>query len=77
MQCILKKLLLTYYLNISVHVANLLYCRIEKNRFGSENRIETFCLNWNALAPHTPTHARMHESVQWEYFLTVHMDGGN
>ena len=23
--------------------------RIEKNRFGSENRIETFCPNWNAL----------------------------
>ena len=48
-----------------------------KNRFGSENRIETFCLNWNALAPHTPTHARVHGCVQWEYFLRVHMDGGN
>jgi len=39
------KLLLTYYLNISVQAANLSGCRIEsnrKNRFGSENRIETF-----------------------------------
>ena len=39
------KLLLTYYLNISVQAANLSDCRIEsnrKNRFGSENRIETF-----------------------------------
>jgi len=37
------KLLVTYYLNISVQAANLLDCRIEsnqKNRFGSENRIE-------------------------------------
>ena len=34
-----------YYLNISVEVANLSEGesnRIEKNRFGSENRIETF-----------------------------------
>ena len=45
----------TYYLNISVQAANLSYCRIEsnrKNRFGSENRIESngnfFCPNWNA-----------------------------
>jgi len=40
------KLLLTYYLNISVQAANLSDCRIESNRkknlFGSENRIETF-----------------------------------
>jgi len=39
------KLLLTYYLNISVQAANLSNGRIEssrKNRFGSENRIETF-----------------------------------
>ena len=39
------KLLLTYYLNISVQATNLPDCRIEsnrKNRFGSENRIETF-----------------------------------
>ena len=47
------KLLVTYYLNISVQAANLLDCRIEsnrKNRFGSENRIETFFgPNWNAL----------------------------
>ena len=50
------KLLLTYYLNISVQAANLSDCRIEsnrKNRFGSENRIESnrnfFCPNWNAL----------------------------
>jgi len=38
------KLLVTYYLNISVQAANLLDCRIEsnrKNRFGSENRIES------------------------------------
>ena len=38
-------LLLTYYLNISVQAAYLSDCRIEsnrKNRFGSENRIETF-----------------------------------
>jgi len=37
------KLLLTYYLNISVQAANLSDCRIgsnRKNRFGSENRIE-------------------------------------
>ena len=50
------KLLLTHYLNISVQAANLSDCRIEsnrKNRFGSENRIESnqnfFCPNWNAL----------------------------
>ena len=49
------KLLLTYYLNISIQAANLSDCRIEskKNRFGSENRIESnrnfFCPNWNAL----------------------------
>ena len=48
------KLPLTYYLNISVQAANLSDCRIEsnrKNRFGSENRIESklFCPNWNAL----------------------------
>ena len=38
------KLLLTYYFNISVQAANLSDCRIEsnrKNRFGSENRIES------------------------------------
>ena len=38
------KLLLTYYLNISVQASNLSDCRIEsnrKNRFGSENRIES------------------------------------
>jgi len=37
-------LLLTYYLNISVQAAYLSDCRIEsnsKNRFGSENRIES------------------------------------
>ena len=52
------KILLTYYLNISVQAANLSDCRIEsnrKNRFGSENRIESnrnfFCPNWNALLP--------------------------
>ena len=48
------KLLLTYYLNISVQAANLSDRRIESNRnnrFGSENRIESklFCPNWNAL----------------------------
>ena len=39
-----KKLLLTYYLNISVEAANLSDCQIKskKNRFGSENRMETF-----------------------------------
>jgi len=42
-----------YYLNISVQSANLSDCRIEsngKNRFGSENRIESklFRPNWNA-----------------------------
>ena len=40
----IKKLLLTYYLNISVQAANLSDCRIEsnrKNRFGSENQIES------------------------------------
>jgi len=45
-----------YYLNISVEAANLSDWRIEsnrKNRFGSENRIESklFCPNWNALLP--------------------------
>ena len=38
------KLLLTYYLNLSVKAANLSDCRIEsnrKNRSGSENRIES------------------------------------
>ena len=39
---------------MSVKAANLSDCRIEsnrKNRFGSENRIESkfFCPNWNAL----------------------------
>ena len=36
------KLLLTYYLNISVQAANLSDCRIESNR-------SFFCPNWNAL----------------------------
>ena len=56
------KLHLTYCLNISVQAANLSDCRIEsnrKNRFGSENRIESnrnfFCPNWKALPP-TPLH---------------------
>ena len=31
----------TYYLNISVQVANLSDCQIEKNWFGSKNRIES------------------------------------
>ena len=39
------KLLLTYYLNITVQAANIYQIaesnRIEKNRFGSENRIES------------------------------------
>jgi len=38
------KLLITYYLNISVQAANLSDCRIEsnrKNRFGNENRTES------------------------------------
>jgi len=40
------KLLLTYYLNISVQAANLSDCRMESNR------IETFFyLNWNAFLP--------------------------
>ena len=50
------KLLLTYYLNISVQAANLSDCRIEsnrKNRFGSENRIESnrnfFCSELECL----------------------------
>ena len=47
------KLLLTYYLNISVQAANLSDCRIESKKiwFRSENRIESklFCPNWNAL----------------------------
>jgi len=48
-----------YYLNISVEAANLSYWRIEsnqKNRFGSENRIESklFRPNWNALITTTP-----------------------
>ena len=47
-------------LNISVQAANLSDCRIEsnrKNRFGSENRIESklFCPNWNALVPGSMT----------------------
>ena len=40
----IKKLLLTYYLNIGVQAANLSDCQIEsnrENRFGSENRIES------------------------------------
>ena len=59
------KILLTYYMNISVQAANLSDCRIEsnrKNRFGRENRIESklfFCPNWNALA-HTPSWACAH-----------------
>ena len=52
------KILLTYYLNISVQAANLSDCRIKsnrKNRFGTENRIESklFCPNWNALQHRT------------------------
>ena len=49
------KLLLTYYLNISVQAANLSDCRIESNRkkIDSVARIESnrnfFCPNWNAL----------------------------
>ena len=43
------KLLLTYYLNISVQIAE----SNRKNRFGSESRVESnqnfFCPNWNAL----------------------------
>ena len=47
-----------YYLNISVEAANLSDWRIEsnrKNRFGSENRIDSklFCRNWNALVQKT------------------------
>ena len=38
----ITKLLLTYYLNISVQAANLSDCRIES---------KLFCLNWNALSP--------------------------
>ena len=47
------KLLLTYYLNISVQAANLSIAESNrKNRFSSENQIESklFCRNWNALA---------------------------
>jgi len=45
------KLLLTYYLNISVQAANLLDCRIESNR-------NFFCPNWNALVRTTLTEQR-------------------
>jgi len=44
-----------YYLNISVQAGKFIRLanRIEKNRFGSENRIESdrnfFCPNWNVL----------------------------
>ena len=46
------KLLLTYYLNISVQAANLSDCRIEPKKIDSVARIESnrnFCPNWNAL----------------------------
>jgi len=54
-----------YYLNISVEAANLSDWQIEsnrKNRFGSENRIESklFCPNWNALV-----------LSEWVLFVTV------
>jgi len=39
------KITLTYYLNISVQVANLSDCRIELKK---SNR-NFFCWNWNAL----------------------------
>jgi len=46
------KLLLTYYLNISVQAANLSDCRIESKKIDSVARIESnkniFCPNWNA-----------------------------
>ena len=65
-----KKLLLTYYFNISVQAANLSDCRIEskKNRFGSENRIKSklFCPNWNALAASTLIHGKQHASTASE-----------
>jgi len=35
------KLLLTYYLNISVQAANLLYCRIESKKIDSAARVES------------------------------------
>jgi len=49
-----------YYLNIRVEAANLSDWRIEsnrKNRFGSENRIESklFCPNWKALLGEDPS----------------------
>ena len=40
-QCILYKLLLTYYLNISVQAANLSHCRIESKKIYSVARIES------------------------------------
>jgi len=40
-----KKLLLTYYLNISVQAATLSDCRIESNRIESK----LFCPTWSAL----------------------------
>jgi len=45
------KLLLAYYLNISVQAANLSDCRIESKKIDSVVRIESklFCRNWNAL----------------------------
>ena len=56
------KLLLTYYLNIYQYTSGKfirLPNRIEKNRFGSENRIESklFCPNWNALLLRWPRNA--------------------
>ena len=48
------KLLLTYYLNISLQAANLSDCRIESKKIDSIARIESnrnfFCPNWKALA---------------------------
>ena len=47
----IKKLLLTYYLNISVYKRQIYQIAESnrKNRFGSKNQIELFCPNWNAL----------------------------
>ena len=56
------KLLLTYYLNISVQAANLSDCRIESNRIEKidsvarieSNRIETFLPELECSTPQSP-----------------------
>jgi len=74
-QCILRKLLLTYYSNISVQAANLSQCRIEsnrKNRFGNEDRIETFLPELECSILQGRADHRLSSSLRRQYIAPAH-----